>query len=103
MLTDLRLPNVTEEVKKIQDWIGKQNNKSKQASDIVFHVQTEFRTWLLDNKICKEERDADLLLPELARHGVSDVDDLTDFEKNDLTEVGFNTRQAIAILKIQKK
>jgi hypothetical protein len=102
MLTDLGLPNVTKEVQKIQDWIGKQNNKTKQASDTVFDVQTTFRAWLIEKGIC-EDADVDRLLPELAREGVSDVKHLDGFDKDDLKQCGFNTRQAIAVLKALKK
>jgi hypothetical protein len=81
----------------VEFYEGKQA-KTQEKSSTAFSAQGELRAWLVQNNICEEE-EVDSLVLKLRGEGVRNVADLQGFDKDDLKELGFSTRQAIAVVK----
>lgn len=70
-----------------------QQAKSTEA----FSAQNSLRAWLVPT-VC-DDGEADALVHKLRGAGVRNVEDLRDFDKDDLKEAGFNVRQANTIVR----
>lgn len=102
LLNSLCIGQVSTEVVKLTSWLDKQEEQRKRASEQVYEAQSTLRQWLLKHQICEAE-EVDVLIPRLAKEGVSQVKHLNGFDKDDLKACGFTTRQAIAIVKAVEK
>ncbi len=100
-LINLNIPSVTAEVVTLTSWIDAQKEKSIKASEVAYSAQSDLRSWLLKNNIC-DATEVDALITHLRKAGVKNVDNIRGFDKSELKECGFNTVQAIAILKALK-
>ncbi len=100
-LINLNIPSVTAEVVTLTSWITSQSEQSSKASEVAFTAQANLRSWLLKNGICEATK-VDELIPRLRNAGVNTIDNIRGFDKGELKECGFNTVQAIAILKALK-
>jgi hypothetical protein len=70
-----------------------QQAKSTEA----FSAQNSLRAWLVPT-VC-DDGEADALVLKLRDAGVRNVEDLRDFDKDDLKEAGFNVRQANTVVR----
>jgi len=100
-LIELNIPSVTTEVVKLTSWIDSQKDRLTKASETAYSSQSDLRSWLLKNGICDTTK-VDELIPHLRKAGVMTIENIRGFDKSELKECGFNTVQAIAILKALK-
>lgn len=98
LLNALKIPAVTQAISKAVEFYEGKQAKTQEKSSTAFSAQGELRAWLVQNGICEEE-EVDSLVLKLRGEGVRNVADLQGFDKDDLKELGFSTRQAIAVVK----
>jgi hypothetical protein len=98
LLNALKIPAVTQAISKAVEFYEGKQAKTQEKSSTAFSAQGELRVWLVQNNICEEE-EVDGLVLKLRGEGVRNVADLQGFDKDDLKELGFSTRQAIAVVK----
>jgi hypothetical protein len=101
ILTSLNISAVQAEVVKLTSWLQDKTAQAKNASETAFSANSDLRGWLLTNRICTTS-DVDALIASLRTAGVTSIESIRGFDKEDLKECGFNTVQAIQTVKALK-
>lgn len=101
-LTALKNAEVTTEVIKLKTWLEDKEKSLIKKSKTAFEAQSDLRSWLIKHEICETE-DVDELITRVRKAGVTSINKLKGFDKDDLKDCGFNTVQAIATLKALSK